>query len=258
MTRLSRRDALRLGALVATAPPALALAPTVAGAAVPAGAGAASPAGASAASPAGAAAAPDPAAAGTPASWVAEPFANDRVTLAPSLFTANRDRILTFLRVEKALDDPATQHLAYGPVPLVAQSSATTYREFGFYRDFKLDGDLSRAVRPSGTAMNFTTNGLPVRPFYVNDTAPYHAYFKRSEPTIVFGTTDTGVPNDRREDGLTFLDLVWAGAPFANHGQFVRAVQDISAEWVRAGLLTGPERETVIVGAAQADLRPSR
>jgi uncharacterized protein len=138
----------------------------------------------------------------------------------------------------------------------VTKSAATTYREYGFYRDFKLDGDLARAVRPTGTPMSFTTNDLPVGPFYINDTAPYHAYFKRVEPRIVFGALDTGVPNYPRGDGLTFLDPVWAGAPFANQGLFVRAVQDISAEWLRTGLLTRQERETILIAAAQADLRP--
>jgi hypothetical protein len=75
MTKLSRREALRLGAVVAAVPPALALPPL--------------------AESAGAAEMPA-AAAATPASWGVEPFANHQVRLGPSLFTANRDRILAF------------------------------------------------------------------------------------------------------------------------------------------------------------------
>jgi DUF1680 family protein len=160
------------------------------------------------------------------------------------------------LRVEKALDDPATQSVAYGPVPLVTRSAATSYRQFSFYRDFTLDGELSHSVQPAGAPMSFTTNGYPVVPFYLNDTAPYHAYFKRAEPQIVFGALDSGVPNYRRSDGLTFLDLVWAQAPFPNQAQFVRVVQDVCAEWLRTGLLTRQQRQAILIAAAQADLRP--
>jgi hypothetical protein len=69
MTRLSRRDVLRLTALGAVAP------------AVPAGA---APVGARGKVP-------------VPSSWVVKPFDNQQVTLHDSLFTANRDRISQFL-----------------------------------------------------------------------------------------------------------------------------------------------------------------
>jgi hypothetical protein len=76
MHQLSRRDALRLGALATAVPPTL---------------------GARTTGPAQAAAGSAPVPAPAPASWVVTPFANNQVTLRPSLFTANRDRILTFL-----------------------------------------------------------------------------------------------------------------------------------------------------------------
>src|SRR5918999_1161781 len=75
MRQLSRRDALRLGVVATAVPPALAGTST---------AKAAAPAERAAAQP------------GT--SWVVEPFANNEVTLGPSLFSANRDRILNFAR----------------------------------------------------------------------------------------------------------------------------------------------------------------
>jgi uncharacterized protein len=71
---LSRRDALRLAAASAAAPFA---ATGIAGTAKAQAAAAVLP---------------------PPAGWTVRPFANDAVSLAPSLFTANRDRILTFLR----------------------------------------------------------------------------------------------------------------------------------------------------------------
>jgi uncharacterized protein len=157
------------------------------------------------------------------------------------------------LRVEKALDIPTTQSLAYGPVPLVAASDETTFREFSFYKDFTLDGDLTHAITPT-TPMNFTTNGLPLVPLYINDTKRYHAYFHRIEPKIVFGKVDSGVTNSARGDGVTFLDAVWAEAPFANRGLFQSTVAGTAEDWVGAGLMTAEEKDTVVSAAARAKL----
>src|SRR5262249_52968710 len=78
------------------------------------------------------------------------------------------------LRVEKTLDQPRlTQSLAYGPVPMVALSNDTTYQ------NFTLDGDLTDSVTGTDDPMTFTTNGLTLRPFYIDDTTRYHAYFHR-------------------------------------------------------------------------------
>jgi hypothetical protein len=104
--------------------------------------------------------------------------------------------------------------------------------------------------------MTFSTNGYPVGPFYVDDTAPYHAYFKRTEPRVVFGSVDSGVPNVQRADRLTFLDLVWADAPFADSAAFVRTVAAVSAEWEASGLFTRQQRQAVLTAANRADLRP--
>jgi DUF1680 family protein len=159
------------------------------------------------------------------------------------------------LRVEKALDIPTTQSIAYGPVPMVAASDETTFREFSFYKDFTLSGDLTHAITPT-TPMNFTTNGLPLVPLYVNDTKRYHAYFHRVEPDIVFGTVNSGVPNRQRDDSVSFLDAVWAHAPFANRGRFQSAVARTADEWVQGGLLSPDERQKVVSAAARAKLRP--
>jgi DUF1680 family protein len=158
------------------------------------------------------------------------------------------------LRVEKALDIPTTQSIAYGPVPMVAASTETTFRELSFYKDFTLSGDLTQAITSTGP-MNFTTNGLPLVPLYVNDTSRYHAYFHRVEPEIVFGTVDSGVPNRPRADSVTFLDAVWARAPFDNRRRFQSAVSRTADEWVKAGLLSADERKKVVSAAAQARLR---
>ncbi|MEU9171120.1 beta-L-arabinofuranosidase domain-containing protein [Streptomyces sp. NPDC048420] len=159
------------------------------------------------------------------------------------------------LRVERALDDPTVQSLFYGPVLLVARSPAPTFREFSFYKSFALRGDLADAIRPEGRPLHFTTHGLTLAPFHIADGTRYHAYFKRSEPVIVFGGTDSGVPNRPRGDGLTFLDVLWGQAPFASSGGFVQAVRSLAEVWLAAGLLSTTERDRVVTAAQNANLR---
>jgi hypothetical protein len=82
----------------------------------------------------------------------------------------------------------------------------------------------------AGKPLHFSANGLTWAPFFVADpqpseSQPYHMYVRRHEPAIVFGSVDSGVANTKRDDGMTFLDVVWAGAPFTNHGRFVAAVE---------------------------------
>ncbi len=156
------------------------------------------------------------------------------------------------LRIERALDSPATQSLAYGPVPLVIQSSATSYQNLTLYSGYPLSRDLSKVIRPTSTPMTFTAGGLTFAPFYVDTTANYHAYFKRAEPTIVFGSTSTGVTNGSGADGRTFLDEVWDRGPFASQAAFVSAVDTVSAARVSAGLLTSQQRQTLLTAAGQA------
>lgn len=161
------------------------------------------------------------------------------------------------LRMERALDQPQTQSITYGPIPLVAQSAAKTYLEFGLYKDFTLSGDLSHAIQPvAGTPMTFTTNGVTLAPFYNGDTSPYHAYFHRVEPKVVFGSVDSGVPNHARDDGLTFLDVLWADAPFATVGRFRATVTELADDWRQRGLLTQAERDAIVAAAHRADLGP--
>jgi uncharacterized protein len=158
------------------------------------------------------------------------------------------------LRMERTLDQPQTQTIAYGPIPLVAQSAGQDYLELGFYKDFTLSGDLTHAIKPAGAPMTFTTNGYTLVPFYNDDTSPYHVYFHRSEPEIVFGSVDSGVANPQRSDGLSFLDVVWAQAPFANHGQFQKAVTSTAQEFVTAGLLTPAQQSQIVSAAGRARL----
>jgi DUF1680 family protein len=160
------------------------------------------------------------------------------------------------LRMERTIDQPQTQAIAYGPIPLVLQSSSTSYLELSFYKDFTLSGDLSHAITPGSTPMTFTTNGLTLVPFYNDDLSPYHVYFHRHEPEIVFGSVNSGVANAQRSDGLTFLDLVWAQAPFASQGAFVNTVTSVANELVQAGLLTAADQQKIVSAASAAHLGP--
>ncbi|MDT0612251.1 hypothetical protein [Streptomyces lancefieldiae] len=141
---------------------------------------------------------------------------------------------------------------------LAAHSDARELREVSLYSRLPLSGDLSGAVRPADKPLHFTLDGTALAPFHVGDTTAYHAYFRRSEPEIVFGSERTGVPNRRADDGRTFLDAVWTRSPFASHREFVRSVRELSARWLAAGLLERAERETVITAAEHARLsRPA-
>ncbi|MEV4754329.1 beta-L-arabinofuranosidase domain-containing protein [Micromonospora sp. NPDC049559] len=159
------------------------------------------------------------------------------------------------LRVEQALDSPATQTVFHGPVVLATLSAERTYREFSFYRHVRLDGDLGPAFQPAAAGA-FTTNGHTLRPLYVGDAEPQHIYFRRAEPTVVFGSHDSGVANQER-DGTAFLDEVWSHAPFPNHRAFLAAVRRAAADWVRDGRYSQDERSAILdsAEAAEPDLR---
>lgn len=164
------------------------------------------------------------------------------------------------LRVERAIDDPVVQSLHNGPVALPALNNQRTWRTFSFYAQLKLDGDLASAVTPLGEPNLFTTNGYTLRPLYVAINEPHHVYFKRSEPKVVFGAIDTGVSNEARDDdGDSFLDKVWAAAPFAEHGDFVRRVEEVSGEWQASGRFSRRDRQLVLSAASRArdELRPA-
>lgn len=181
------------------------------------------------------------------------------------------------IRMERAIDRPDTQSIFWGPLllPILGDPGGGVFRELTLYRYLKLDGDYSRAAVPSaGTAPNgdplFTTQGLSLQPWYIGDTQPQSAYFRRVEPEIVFGSIDSGVPNYKRDDGLpnynipvqgiaspghdglTFLDIVWDQAPFGNHGAFVSTVATTADDFVANGLFTPAQKDAVVSAAARA------
>ena len=109
----------------------------------------------------------------------------------------------------------------------------------------------------AGKPLHFTANGMTLAPISSADpqsgpTLPYHMYVRRHEPAIVFGSVDTGVANAKRADGTTFLDAVWAGAPFRTQAQLLTRVERTATEWRAAGRMTAAEQSTVAQGARKA------
>jgi hypothetical protein len=123
----------------------------------------------------------------------------------------------------------------------------------------KLSGDFASAMTPvADKPLHFTFNGQTLAPFFVSDpqqgqTQPYHMYVRRHEPSIVFGSVDSEVANKTREGGVSFLDAVWAGAPFADHAKFMAAVERTASEWRSAGQLTDAEQTSIVEAARRAE-----
>jgi DUF1680 family protein len=157
------------------------------------------------------------------------------------------------LRVERALDDPSLQALFHGPVNLVARSAATGRPKVGLYRDAALSGDLLPTLTPvPGKPLHYTLDGIEWAPFAEGTEDPTHVYFRRSEPRVVLGGSDSGVANPAKEDGTTLLDEIWAAAPFPGKGALVAHVRSTVAAWVGAGLLGREEGERVVATAQRA------
>ncbi len=146
-----------------------------------------------------------------------------------------------------------------GPAPAASANLETGLLKLSLYKHFKLTGEFGSMLTPvADQPLHFTVNGLTVAPLFVADpqagaTQPYHMYFRRHEPSIVFGNVDSGVANTMRDDGVTFLDAVWAGAPFANHRRLMTAVERTAAEFRSAGRITVAEQTTIVQAARRAE-----
>ncbi|KAK7420370.1 hypothetical protein QQX98_002793 [Neonectria punicea] len=186
------------------------------------------------------------------------------------------------IQIERALDRPDTQAILWGPVLLqivgTPSGDSGSYHELSLYRHLKRDGDYSRAAITQKTTTSagdplFTDahGNLTIRPYYLSNTEAVSSYFRRIEPSVVFGAIDTGVPNRKRNDGLpnydvpvtgipspgtdgpTFLDVVWDQAPFATHAAFVKVVTSTADAFVNAGVYTAKERNIVVTKARKAE-----
>jgi hypothetical protein len=145
-----------------------------------------------------------------------------------------------------------------GRPPAATATLETGLLKLSLYKHFTLAGDFGAMMTPvAGKPLHFTANGMTFAPLSWADpqsgpTLPYHMYVRRHEPAIVFGSVDTGVVNVRRDDGMTFLDAVWAGAPFRTQAQFITRVDRTATEWRTAGRITAAEQATVAQGARKA------
>lgn len=186
------------------------------------------------------------------------------------------------IRIERALDRPDTQAVMWGPILLqtVGKPTGGDYWQLSLYRHLKRDGDYLRsAIKITGTNSRgdpiftaTTTNGsVTMRPYYISDTQPVSTYLRRVEPTVVFGTIDTGVSNRKRNDGLprydvpvanistlgtdgpTFLDVLWDQAPFATHTEFIKVVESTADSFVAANVFTVQEKNTIVQKASEAE-----
>jgi DUF1680 family protein len=152
------------------------------------------------------------------------------------------------LRAEQAIDQRDVQCLMYGPIHLVARDPRTTFLEFALYRNAALSGDLIGSLTPvAGKPLHYMYEGIELAPFFEGTSQAYHSYIRRVEPTVVFGNVDSGVANVAREAGVTFLDDVWAAAPFTSKGAFVNQIESVAAR-----LLQPADRERVVRAARRA------
>jgi uncharacterized protein len=164
-----------------------------------------------------------------------------------------RVRVPFRLRVEKALDNPSTQTLFYGPVNLVAHDPATSSLKLGLYRNSALSGDLLPSLTPvKGKPLHFTLDGVEFAPFLEGTEDPTHVYFTRAEPSVIFGNVDSGVANPARGDGTTLLDEIWAAAPFKSRTTLLAKVRSTVGTWVAGNLLTAADGAEVVAAAKAA------
>ncbi|WP_447007811.1 hypothetical protein ACRAKI_15645 [Saccharothrix isguenensis] len=104
----------------------------------------------------------------------------------------------------------------------------------------------------AGEPLHHVLDGVEFAPFFEGTEDPTHVYFHRREPRVAFGGRDAGVANPSRADGTTFLDEVWAAAPFRGKGHLIQHVRATADAWVSAGLLTADDARKVVRTAQDA------
>ena len=193
---------------------------------------------------------------GTPVDAAAEPGTYVTVSRAWAAGDTVTVRIPLRLRVESTVDRPDIQALMYGPVVLLASSSATSYLKVSLADRLALDGTIVRgATRAADNVV--TMGGVTYEPAYNGKDVRYHMYFQRDEPTVTFAGRSAGVPNPRRADS-TLLDEIWARAPFADRAAFLAVVGEVTDAYAAEGLLTSRNRQKVLLAAGRAPIDSAR
>ncbi|WP_216853801.1 DUF4175 domain-containing protein [Phytoactinopolyspora halotolerans] len=72
--------------------------------------------------------------------------------------------------------------------------------------------------------------------------------------TVIIGTIDTTVPNVEVEDGCTISDLIDQDGDYANHGQFVRHVGQVTRARTADGVISAREKSRIMRAAAQSGI----
>lgn len=167
------------------------------------------------------------------------------------------------LRTEATPDRPDIQSLLYGPTVLNALSNSKEYLNFSFYRRLGLDATIQHGYVESRDETYghflFTVDGTTFEPAWNGNNSAYHMYFQRSEETVAFAGSDSGLRNPKRtvtrrdrEVTVTLLDEIWEGAPFESRTEFLQAVQRVTLDWQQAGQLSARNRQTILVAAGKA------
>ncbi|WP_446219406.1 beta-L-arabinofuranosidase domain-containing protein [Micromonospora sp. IBHARD004] len=161
------------------------------------------------------------------------------------------------LRTGAALDDRSLQSLCYGPINLATRDASRSYLSFGLYRNAALSGDLLPSLTPvEGKPLHFTLDGREIAPFHEGTEDPSHVYFRRSEPTVVFGGRDSGVANPVRANGVSLLDELWSSAPYGSKTELIKKLETVTSSWVTDGLLSADDRSTILATARGAQFVP--
>ncbi|MGW5670050.1 sugar phosphate isomerase/epimerase family protein [Micromonospora sp. NPDC003776] len=95
--------------------------------------------------------------------------------------------------------------------------------------------------------------GDPTAPAAVADNCPW-GY--TTSATVYFGrgTADSGVPNRDLGDGCTIMDAIWAAAPFADHGSFVRTVSGLATALRQDDVISAEEGASLVRAAANSEI----
>ncbi|MGI5521633.1 sugar phosphate isomerase/epimerase family protein [Micromonospora sp. CA-259024] len=86
-----------------------------------------------------------------------------------------------------------------------------------------------------------------------DDLCPW-GYTTSSTVFFGHGGADSGVPNHDLGDGCTILDAIWAGAPFADHGGFVRTVSGLANALRQDDVITARESASIVRAAAASEI----
>ena len=162
------------------------------------------------------------------------------------------------LRTESTIDRHDIQALFYGPTVLNALNPSSKFVARGFAERNGLDGTIKLGVeRKPGTKNYFIIDGDEFEPAYNGNNTPYHMYFQRRDDYVGFAGKRTDVRNPSKpahgdEPASTLLDDIWAAAPFEDRKAFIAQVTKVSAEYQKAGLLSGRDRQTILLAAGRA------